>query len=169
MAVKKNKGKQSIKLPVSAVFKWILIAVSIGLITGWVRYWIGYYVLLQGVIAGLLIPWLVKKTASGQLEALSDVRFKIAILLFFAFMIAQAFGFGLAQPKFDPFNWFGRVWNGDTFESVFGIFSTAGVVHQTFAEGLSGGFWVFLSAIDVAFMFFFILVSLPIVTSKSKS
>lgn len=154
---------------IAAILKWILIAAVTGLVFGWIRYWIGYYILIQGVIAGLLISWMVKKTAATQLGTLSDIRFKMAVLLFFSFMIGQAVGFGLAQPVFDPFNWLARVWNGDTAESVFGIFSTGGVVHQTFSEGLNGGFWVLLSLIDLFFMFFLMLVSMPLTTTKAKS
>lgn len=166
---KLKKAAESERLSIASLLKWILIAVLTGLVFGWIRYWIGYYILLQGVIAGLLIPWMIKKTAVSQMEALSNIRFKMALLLFFAFIIAQALGFGLAQPVFDPFNWFARVWNGETTESVFGIFSTAGVVSQTFSEGLSGGFWLFLSMIDLFFMFFFILVSMPLTSKKAKS
>jgi len=157
------------KLATSALLKWIGIALIVGLAFGWIRYWIGYYILIQGVLAGLLIPWLIGKTAQDQKEALTNVRFKMSIVLFFSFMIAQALGFGLAQPVFDPFNWFYRVWDGQTSESVFGIFSTGGVVHETFSGGLSGGFWVLLSFIDLFFMWFFILVSLPLPTNKKKS
>lgn len=160
---------QTEKLSFSTVSKWILVAVIVGLLMGWIRYWIGYYILVQGVIVGLLIPWVVKKVEKEQLQALADVRFKMTIVLFFSFMIGQALGFGLAQPVFDPFNWLARVWDGQTSESVFGIFSTGGVVHETFSGGLSGGFWVILSAIDLFFMFFFILVSMPLTTKKTKS
>ena len=37
----------------------ILISALIGLATGWVRYWMGFFVLFQGVIASLLIAWLI--------------------------------------------------------------------------------------------------------------
>lgn len=161
--------KQAQKLSVSALFKWIVIAFVLGFLVGWIRYWIGYYILVQGILAGLLLPWLVNKTAQNQKEALANIRFKMAILLFFSFMIAQAIGFGLAQPVFDPFNWLYRVWDGQTTESVFGIFSTGGIVHQTFSEGLSGGFWVFLFLFDLFFMFFFILTSLPLSSNKKRS
>ena len=154
------------KIAIASLLQWIAIAVLVGIVFGWIRYWIGYYILIQGVIAGLLIPWMVKKSAANQTEAISHVRFKIAVLLFFSFMVAQAIGFGMAQPVFDPFNWFIRVWNGDSIESVFGIFSTAGVVHHAFSEGLNGGFWIFLWLIDISFMFFFILVSMPLTTKK---
>lgn len=151
------------------ILKWMFIAILTGIAFGWIRYWIGYYILIQGVIAGLLIPWMVKKTAVNQMQALSNIRFKMSLLLFFLFLIGQSIGFGLAQPVFDSFNWFVRVWNGETAESVFGIFSTAGVVSQTFSEGLSGGFWLLLTAIDLFFMFFFILVSMPLTSKKVKS
>lgn len=166
----KKAPKESIKLSFSTVSKWILVAVILGLLMGWVRYWIGYYVLVQGVIVGLLIPWIAaKKTTLEQKEALANVRFKIAIVLFFSFMIAQGIGFGVAQPVFDPLIWLARVWDGQTSESVFGIFSTGGVVHEAFSGGLSGGFWVLLSFIDLFFMFFFILVSMPLPTNKKRS
>lgn len=158
---------QSKKLSFSALIKWIIVALIVGFVFGWVRYWIGYYVLLQGITAGLLVSSIVKKVAVRQQQSFVDFRFKIAIVLFFSFMIAQVIGFGTAQPTFDPFGWFGRVWQGDTSESVFGIFSTGGVAHQAFSEGLSGGFWLFLSLFDLAFMFFFILVSLPLKISKT--
>ncbi len=160
---------KSNKLSMSSILKWILIAVLTGLVFGWIRYWIGYYILIQGVIAGFLIPWMVKKTATKQMEVLASIRFKMANLLFFSFILAQALGFGLAQPVFDPFNWFYRVWDGQASETVFGIFSTGGVVHETFSDGLSGGFWVFLWLFDLFFMFFFMLVSLPLPTSKNRS
>jgi hypothetical protein len=171
----KSKGKnqkkitESKKVPIATLLKWIAIAIITGLVFGWIRYWIGYYILIQGVMAGLLISWMVKKTAGNQTEALSNIRFKMVVLLFFSFMIAQAFGFGMAQPVFDPFNWLARVWDGDTTESVFGIFSTAGVVSQTFSEGLNGGFWLLLSLIDMFFMFFLMLVTMPLTTKKMKS
>ncbi len=161
-----NKSK---RIVFSALAKWILIALIVGLVVGWIRYWIGYYILLQGIVAGLLIPWVVKKNAKEQQQSIVNARFKIAIFLFFSFMIAQAIGFGLAQPVFDPIGWLARVWNGDTTESIFGVFSTGGVAHQAFSEGLSGGFWLFLTLFDMAFMFFFLLISLPVKTIKSKS
>ena len=165
--VRKSQKKAEVnKITLPSFLKCIVIAALTGLVFGWVRYWIGYYILIQGVIAGLLIPWMVKKTAGNHLDAISAIRFKLAILLFLSFMTAQALGFGLAQPVFDPFNWVVRVWNGDTSESVFGIFSTGGVVHGTFSEGVSGGFWVLLSIIDLFFMFFFLLVSMPLTPKK---
>ena len=148
------------------IAKALLPALLIGLLVGWVRYWIGYYILIQGVIAGLLIAWLVKKTAKDQHDILSAHRFKIAVILFFVFVFAEAIGFGFAQPVFNPFNWFARVWNGETVESVFGIFSTGGVVHKNFSGGFSGGFWFFLTLVDMFFMFFFILISMPLSTKK---
>ena len=156
-------------IPFFLAFKIIAIALFTGFAIGWIRYWVGYYILLQGVLVGLLIPWLVNKISKSHQKNLSTIRFKIALLLFFFFMIGQAIGFGWAQPVFDPFNWFARVWNGDTVESVFGIFSTAGVVHQAFAKGLNGGFWLLLTIIDLFFMFFFILISMPLNFKKSQS
>ncbi len=149
--------------------KWIAIVILIGIVFGWIRYWIGYYILLQGIAVGLIIPWVIHKTGSNGQKVLYDHTFKIAVLLFFTFMIGQAIGFGLAQPVFDPIGWLSRVWQGDTTESVFGIYSTGGVAHHTFSEGMSGGFWSILSFIDLAFMFFFMLIGLPPKTKKNRS
>lgn len=159
---------QTNKPSVKTFTKWLLIAFAIGLVFGWIRYWIGYYILLQGIIAGLMIPWAIHKTKGGDAKILSDASFKLSVLLFFMFMIGQAVGFGLAQPWFDPFGWLARIMDGKTSESVFGIFSTGGVVHDFYSNGLNGGFWMFLSLFDTAFMFFFLLISLPPKTVKKK-
>ena len=148
---------------------WILVAFVAGLITGWIRYWIGYYVLLQGIAVAFLISWGVHKIAIKQQALLAKAHFKISIILLFSFLVAQAVGFGLAQPHFDPLGWFGRIWQGQTVESIFAIFSTGGVAHHTFAEGLNGGFWLFLSLFDLAFMFFFLLIMLPPKTKKKNA
>ena len=160
---------KSEKTPIAALTKWVFVALVLGFIFGWIRYWIGYYILLQGIAAGLLIAWAVKKIAKDQQQSLINIRFKMTIILFFSFMIGEAVGFGFAQPVFDPLGWFGRVWNGDTSESVFGIFSTGGVAHQAFSGGLNGGFWLFLSLFDLIFMFFFMLISMPLKTNKKRS
>lgn len=149
--------------------KWIFITIVIGFITGWLRYWMGYYILIQGVVLGFLVPWLIHKSDKQPQKILSDHSFKITVLLFFSLMIGQALGFGFAQPVFDPLCWFGRTWSGATSESVFGIFSTAGVAHKAFSGGMNGGFWLFLWLFDVAFMFFFMLISLPVKSVKNKS
>lgn len=150
----------------SDVIVAILLAGLTGIVFGYLRYWIGYYILIQGVIAAVVLAYFVKAQAANKLERLANVRFKMSLLLFVGFVLAQAVGYGLAQPVFDPFNWFARVWNGDSSESVFGIFSTAGVVSRTFSEGVSGGFWLLLTAIDLFFMFFILLVSMPLSTKK---
>ncbi len=156
------------KPSVKTFVKWLLIAFAVGLVFGWIRYWIGYYILLQGIIAGLMIPWAIHNTKGGDAKILSDASFKLSVLLFFMFMIGQAVGFGLAQPWFDPMGWLARVMDGKTSESVFGIFSTGGVVHDFYSNGLNGGFWLFLSLFDMAFMFFFLLIYLPPKTIKKK-
>jgi type III secretory pathway component EscT len=89
---------------------------------------------LQGITAGLLIAWAIKKIAKNQQQSLVNLRFKITIILFFSFIIGQVVGFGFAQPFFDPLGWFARVWNGDTAESIFGIFSTE-QTHNAFRVG----------------------------------
>ncbi len=152
-----------------AILIYVLTAFTIGLITGWIRYWAGFYVLLQGTITGLLIPWVSHRFPSGREKIPGDASFKLAILLFSLFMIGQATGFGLAQPWFDPAGWLMRVIEGKTSESVFGIFSTGGVVHEFYSNGLNDGFWLILSIFDMLFMFFFLLISLPAKANKKRS
>ncbi len=144
----------------SSILLWILIAIGIGMAMGWVRYWIGYYILFYGIISAILITWTIHKTSERRQQLLPKAQFTLSMVLFFSFMIGQAIGFGLAQAWFDPIGWLMRVLEGQTSEAVFGIFSTAGVSHQFYSGGFSSGFWIFLSLFDLAFMFFFILITL---------
>ncbi|WP_139795873.1 hypothetical protein [Desulfocicer vacuolatum] len=81
------------------------------------------------------------------------------VLIFFAcFMIAQAIGFGLAQPWFEPLGWLGRVIQNDTKESIWGITLLGGAVAKNFQLGVNGVFWIFLNLFDLFFMVFFLLV-----------
>lgn len=157
------------KYIIKSILTYALVAFLTGMVMGWIRYWVGYYVLLQGIIAGLFIPWIIHKLPGGSLKILYDKSFQLSILLFLLFMTGQATGFGLAQPWFDPTGWLTRILNGKTTESVFGIFSTGGVVHQYYSNGLHGGFWALLTIFDMVFMFFFLLISLPPKSVKKKS
>ncbi len=161
--------KKTSKHTVKNILTYVFIALLIGLLTGWIRYWTGYYVLLQGILAGLLISWTIHQLPGGREKILSDASFKLTALLFLSFMVGQAIGFGWAQPWFDPAGWVTRILNGKTSESVFGIFSTGGVVHEFYSNGVNDGFWIVLSLLDLAFMFFLLLVSLPPKTAKKKS
>ena len=143
-----------------SILIWILIAIGIGMVMGWIRYWIGYYILFYGILSAILVTWAIHKTSEIRQTLLLKAKFKLSIVLFFSFMIGQAIGFGLAQPWFDPVGWLIRVLDGQTVESVFGVFSTAGVSHQFYSGGFDSGFWIFLSLFDLVFMFFFILITL---------
>lgn len=160
MTNKKTEITASNSNNVSSILIWILIAIGIGMAMGWVRYWIGYYILFYGIISAILVTWAIHKTSEIRQKLLLKAKFKLSIVLFFSFMTGQAVGFGLAQPWFDPVGWLIRVFDGQTVESVFGVFSTAGVSHQFYSGGFDSGFWIFLSLFDLFFMFFFILITL---------
>jgi hypothetical protein len=136
----------------------ILISAVIGLATGWVRYWMGFFVLFQGVIASLLIAWLVgkflKRDAPGPYRS-NRVALLLALAWLATFWAAQIYGLGLAQPWFDPLGYFGRILEGDAKETAFGMMSTAGWA-RSFQGGFGGGFWVFLNFIDAAIMYLFL-------------
>ena len=80
------------------------------------------------------------------------------LILFFWFMIAQAIGFGMAQPWFDPLGWLVRVIQHGTRETVWGIGLIGGVAAKNFQLGVNGYFWIFLNLFDLFFMGFFLLV-----------
>jgi len=136
----------------------ILVSALVGLATGWVRYWMGFFVLFQGVGASLLIAWLVAKYARRR-DPVPTISNRAALLTALAwlavFWYAQIYGLGLAQPWFDPFGYFGRILQGDAHEMAFGLRSTAGWA-RGFSGGFGGGFWIFLNAFDSLFMFFFL-------------
>lgn len=146
---------------IEPVIKGIIIAFIFGALIGAFRYWFGFYVLFQGMLCGFGISWLIHKFVKTGQEIFSHKTFKMTILLFLVFMAGEAVGFGLSQPWFDPLGWLIRVVNGASSEAVFGIYSKSGVVHSYFSDGLSGGFWVFLTLFDLTFLFFFLLISLP--------
>ena len=145
---------------ITPVIKGIIITFIFGVLIGVFRYWFGFYVLLQGILAAFGISWLMHKFVKTGQEVFAQKTFKMALLLFIVFMVGKAVGFGLAQPWFDPLGWFVRVVNGDSSEAVFGIYSKSGLVHSFFTDGLSGGFWLFLTLFDLVFLFFFLLISL---------
>jgi len=136
----------------------IVISALIGLATGWVRYWMGFFVLFQGVIASLLIAWLIGKYHKRDPSVLNPsnrTALMAALGWLVIFWVAQIYGLGLAQPWFDPFGYFGRILQGDAQEMAFGIKSTVGWAGG-FSGGFGGGFWVFLNALDSVIMYLFL-------------
>jgi hypothetical protein len=142
----------------------IVAAFIIGLAAGYCRYWFGYFVLGQGIIVGLTIPWLTGKFSSKRSlkqAVVSKPNTLIVVLLFFiCFLMAQGVGFGLSQPWFDPIGWVVRTLSGRTSEHIFGISMLGGVASRSFHLGVKGGFWVFLNLFDLFFMVFFLLVGI---------
>lgn len=144
----------------------IAAALLIGVAAGWSRYWVGFFVLIQGGGAGALLAWLI-----ATLGRSSDGRrgpphpgfpgtLGYALLWVAAFVAAEPFGLGLAQPWFDPWGWAGRVLAGQTVEPVFGLRSLGGAVIRSFALGCKGWFWVFLNLLD-ALLMCVLLMTLP--------
>jgi hypothetical protein len=136
----------------------IVISALVGLATGWVRYWMGFFVLFQGVIASLLIAWLVGKylkRSAPSLNPSNGTALLVALAWLVSFWAAQIYGLGLAQPWFGPLGYFGRILQGDARETSFGFAATAGWA-RGFHGGFGGVFWVILNVIDSAIMYLFL-------------
>lgn len=137
----------------------LLISLALGCLLGYLRYWLGFFVIVQGALLGLGVPWLVVTVLGG--EKPRHPGFKVALLVAFLWFIGAnvglMLGFGLAQPWFEPVGWLSRILRDDTAEFVFGVASTGGFARGV-AMGAQGGFWLLLCAIDWSIMFFFIWI-----------
>jgi len=126
----------------------------------------------QGIIVGLTIPWLTDKFSSRrslkQAAVSKPNSLFVVLLLFICFLTAQAVGFGLSQPWFDPVGWVARVVSGRTSEPIFGISMLGGVASRNFQMGVKGGFWIFLNLFDLFFMAFFLLVGINTQLEKKR-
>ncbi len=170
MVVKKAKSKtgrishKKEQVSVCWLVAAIVLAITVGCIAGWARYWYGYFVLGQGTIAGLFIPWGAKTFCSSSINPKKKIKtpgsMTLVLILFICFVVAQAIGFGMAQPWFDPVGWLGRVIQHGTKESVWGISLLGGAVARDFQMGVNGGFWIFLNLFDIFFMCFFLLIGI---------
>jgi hypothetical protein len=140
------------------LFSGLAAAIVMGLVLGWFRYWLGFFVLIQGAAVGSAVAWSMKRFGPNGGAKRAHPGFLpslgVACLFFTVFEAAHMTGFGLAQPWFDPAGWLGRILSGTTSEYVFGLAATAGV-HRGFALGLSGGWWIIFNMVDWAVMFFF--------------
>lgn len=139
-----------------AILAGLAASLCLGLALGWLRYWFGFFVLAQGAVGGLLVAHLAGR--AGRRPPHPGFRAALAIALgwFAAFLVGLVLGFGLAQPWFEPLGWLDRLWRGRTVELVFGV-SAVGPVHNFFAQGAKGWFWLFLNLIDWLIMLVFLL------------
>ena len=136
----------------------VVISAAIGLAVGWVRYWIGFSVIIQGAIASVLIARLLGKYLKRTRSPVNPSG-RVALLLAFVwlgvFWAAQVYGLGLAQPWFDPLGYFGRILEGDTRELAFGLTQTGGWT-RAFSGGFGGTFWIILNVLDGLIMYLFL-------------
>jgi Flp pilus assembly protein TadD len=135
------------------------IALATGLLFGTLRYWQGYFVIAQGALAGLGIPWLtgllLPRSIRDSTPQRLDFGFGSALLLLAMFLAAQMVGFGLSMPWFEPVEWLGKVLGGSATEYTFGVASHGGV-QRGFAMGGSGWLWVVMSMVDLGVMLIFL-------------
>ncbi len=119
----------------------LVTAFLIGGLLGYLRYWIGFFIIAQGVCLGLMVPWLAVKWIGGTGPAHPGAGSAplLALVWFLAAQAGLMVGFGLAQPWFEPLGWFGRVMDRKTAEFVFGIATNTGFSRGV-ALGAQGGF-----------------------------
>ena len=147
-------------------------AIAMGLLFGVVRYWLGFLVLIQGVLGATAACWLltrhvgVRTTLSQMTGPLSTLSF--ALMLTAAFLLGEVVGIGLAQPWFDPLGWFGRIVDGKSSEALFGIAFTGSVAHDVNGY-IQGGFWILMNALDIFFLFFFFWIMPGIFSETGKA
>lgn len=138
-----------------------VITLTFGIGFGVVRYWVGFLILFQSVVAATLIPWVLARSPASRRALSNHPGFKqallFALLLTMTFVIGQIIGIGLAQPWFDPLGWLSRILNGDSSEYLLGIAYT-GSVARNVATGVNEGFWIVLNLLDLFFLFFFFLI-----------
>ena len=141
------------------VLTGLMISLAMGCLLGYLRYWLGFFVIAQGTLLGLGVPWVAVKLLGGEKPRHPGfkVALLVAVLWFAATNAGLIMGFGLAQPWFDPLDWLSRIMNDDTAEFVFGVASTGGFARGV-AMGAQGGFWLLLCTVDWAIMFFFIWI-----------
>jgi len=139
------------------------VMLGLGFVIGVLRYWFGFFVLIQGAVTAGLGVWgiiiMAGRSGKGPPHPGPGKAFRCALLWTSIFLLAELAGLGVAQPWFEPGTWVVRVVQGLTVEPVFGL-SATGPVHRAFAGGASGLFWVILNFIDISIMLFF-LMALP--------
>lgn len=148
----------------------LMAALCLGVAAGWLRYWFGVFILLQGAAVGLLVAFMAGRSYRGGGQEPRHPGFSralgISLVWLCAFLVGELIGIGLAQPWFEPVGWLGRLLSGRTAEHAFGVAAT-GPIHRGFSLVLSGWSWVVLNAIDVAMMFFFFL-AMPWVIGRGE-
>ncbi len=124
-----------------------------GLIAGWLRYWLGFMVIFHGLAFALLTTWIFNRLrpapAPGYLWT-NAAAWSSAPVFLAAFWGAQIAGLGLAQPVFDPLQFFLQIAGGSEGESFMAM-----TRHRTYSGGLTGLFWIFTNLLDSGLMLVF--------------
>lgn len=142
----------------------LVMALVLGIALGWVRYWLGLFVLIQGGIAGALLSWAIVAWCNpgggkgGPPHPGFPGSLAFALPWTGAFLVGAILGIGLAQPWFDPWGWLGRVMEGRATEPALGLTNAGGVVFRSFSLGATGWFWLFLNLLDALLMAVFLMV-----------
>ena len=169
---KDEESKQAANEPVSAGvetkggggsnFLLIFIATLIvGSAIGWVRYWIGFCVIFQGAASAGLIIWAFQSFRNAPpkgSEVSNGQAWGWSVILIPVYCAAQIAGLGIAQPWFEPGEYFLSILKGNSSEAVFGITRTT---------AFSGGFlWIFCNGLDAVIMLFILAIGIRDDNSK---
>ncbi|HNV72847.1 MAG TPA: hypothetical protein PKO06_24275, partial [Candidatus Ozemobacteraceae bacterium] len=124
-----------------------------GLVAGWLRYWLGFMVIFHGLAFALLATWVfnrLRPTPTPDLLWTNRAAWRSAPVFLLLFWVGQMIGLGLAQPVFDPWQFFWQILAGSEGESF-----VAMTQHRTYSGGLTGLFWAFTNLLDSGLMLIF--------------
>ena len=121
-----------------------------GVFAGWLRYWFGFMVIFHGLVFVLLAIGMFSVLRPARRPGLlwsNQVAWRSAPFFLLAFWAAQGVGLGLAQPVFDPLDYFFQIANGTEGESFVAMTRV-----RSYTGGMSGLLWVFSSLLDSGLM-----------------
>jgi len=126
------------------------VALLVGVAAGWLRYWIGFVVIFHGAACAGIIGWLfhrVRPIPAGNFDESNAQAWRWSFPLIAIFWLGQFAGTGLAQPWFDPLDYYGGILAGKGIET----FLAMGQV-RSYGGGMSGFMWAFCVLLDAVIM-----------------
>lgn len=135
-----------------------IIALLVGMAAGWLRYWLGFLVILHGAACAGIIGWLFHRARSAPPRNIQESNVRVwrwSLPLLAVFWAGQIVGTGLAQPWFEPLEHFGGIISGTSAETFLAMGSP-----RSYGGGMSGFLWVFTVLLDAVIMWLLLAVAL---------
>ena len=138
----------------------LALALAAGVLAAWARSEIGFTAGLQGMALGAVLGWVTGRLArrdpapfwsfSQRLWTAADMLAVFAVAHLVALSVLRSGDGG------DPLSWLGGVISGGRREFFASMGGMRGYHHAVSGE-LSGGWWLFLNAVDLALMYFLMI------------